>query len=240
MKLLIGVVTSGKHRYCLDQVQLSVEKQSQKADSLFVVPKGESAYATLLKSRKLNAVEDLNFASSDADKAMRARKFIRKHALDNGYDAVLFIEGDIVVPGRGLEFLQSTLGDVIAGAYLNVFEIDGKQTIAPVLYRDEGNGNAKQLTYEGAAVPKVMQIGAAGFGCVLVRRKALEAIDFRAMNEKGNDSIAFFVDARAKGFSCLANTGVHCLHLVYPITDERARLFEWRKKVADTSQDLHL
>jgi hypothetical protein len=98
------------------------------------------------------------------------------------------------------------------------------------------------FTYEGVAVPKVLEVGAAGFGCTLVSRKVLEAVDLRTFNnsETGGEDIAFFVDARAKGFKTVANTGVKCLHTPYPLNDPRAKLFEWRKIMRDTDRTLNL
>ena len=57
-KVLIGVVTYGTHRFCLDEFLECLDKQTMKADVLFVVNNGESAYASLIRSKKFKAVEE--------------------------------------------------------------------------------------------------------------------------------------------------------------------------------------
>ncbi len=241
-KVLIGVVTYGKQRYCLDDFLMCLSKQTVKADVLFVVNHGESAYATLIRSKGWNAVEDPKPASTRIEKILNGRKHIRDHALKNDYDFLLFLDSDVMLPARALEYLLRTNGDVISGAYLNAFEVDGKTVIAPVLFKDLGSGECQLFTYEGAAVPRVFEIGAAGFGCTLISKKVLQAVDLRAMgsSQSGGEDIAFYVDARAKGFKTVANTFVKCLHLPYPKTDPRAKHFEWRKIMRDTTKTIEL
>jgi GT2 family glycosyltransferase len=132
VKVLIGVVTYGGQRYCLDNFLACIGKQTVKADVLFVVNNGESAYATLIRSKGVNAVEDPNPAKTRIEKILNGRKYIREYALKNGYDFLLFLDSDVMIPARALELLLRTRGDVIAGAYLNNFIMDGKPVIAPV------------------------------------------------------------------------------------------------------------
>lgn len=241
-KVLIGVVTYGKQRYCLDDFLMCLSKQTVKADILFVVNNGESAYATLIRSKGWNAVEDPKPAATRIDKILNGRKHIREFALKNDYDYLLFLDSDVMLPARGLEYLLRTKGDVVSGAYLNTFIMDGKPVIAPVLFKDLGGGQCQLFTYEGAAVPRVFEIGAAGFGCTLISRKVLQAVDLRTFNNSptGGEDMAFYVDARAKGFKTVANTFVKCLHLPYPKDDKRAKLFEWRKIMRDTTRTLNV
>ena len=126
-KVLIGVVTYGKQRYCLDEFLECLSKQTVKCDVLFVVNHGESAYAALLRSKNQVAVEDPVPAASRKDKIVNGRKFIRDYALKNGYDELIFVDSDIMLPEKGVEWLLATNGDVVSGAYLNVFELDGKK-----------------------------------------------------------------------------------------------------------------
>ncbi len=239
-KVLIGVVTYGKHRYCLDEFLLCLSRQTVKADVLFVVNHGESAYATLIRSKNFNAVEDPKPASTPVEKILNGRKYLRDHALKNDYDYLLFLDSDVMIHPRALEMLLATKNDVVAGVYLNAFEIDGKTVIAPVLFKDLGNGQCQLYTYEGAAVQKVMEVGAAGFGCTLVSRKVLEKVELRSFGKKNSEAMAFFVDARAKGFKTVANTFVKCLHMPYPKGDPRLKLFEWKKNVEDLTYTMEM
>lgn len=239
-KVLIAVVTYGKHRYCLDNLLMCLRGQTVPADILFVVNNGESAYATLLRSMSVNAVEDPKTAKTRIEKILNSHKYIREYALKNKYDSVLFVDSDVMIPKQTIEILLSVNADVACGVFLSVFEIEGKKVIAPMLFKDLGNGNCQLYTYEGVVVPQILEIGAASLGCALVSRKVLEVVDFRTFgSETGGEDIAFFVDARAKGFKCMAHTGVKCLHTPYPLTDPRAKLFEW-KRGANTTFEVSL
>lgn len=242
-KVLIGIVTYGKQRYCLDEFLQCLSRQTVKTDVLFVVNNGESAYATLIKSKGWNAVEDPKPAKTRIEKIVNGRNHIRDYALKNDYDFLLFLDSDVLIHPRTLEaLLKTNPGDVVAGVYLNVFQLEGKPVIAPVLFRDIGNGQCQLYTYEGAAIQRVMEIGAAGLGCTLISKKVLKEIPFRTFNNSatGGEDMAFFVDARAKGFQTVANTFVKCLHRPYPADDPRAKLFEWKKHVETTKYHLEL
>lgn len=233
MKVLIGVVTYSKQRFCLDEFQDAILNQTIKADHLFVVNSGEGAYVTLLKSRNLNAVENPAHGKTRIENIVNGRNYIRDYALKNGYDYVFFVDSDVILPPGALYVLQSLNADVVSGAYLNGFNLDGKTVIAPMLFKDLGGGNCQLYTYEGVAIPQIMEIGAAGLGCTLVSRKVLEKVSFRTFrpDATGGEDMAFYVDARENGFKTLAHTGVKCVHRVLAKSDPNARLFEWTKRV---------
>lgn len=241
-RVLIGVVTHGKQRYCLDEFAECLNAQAMKADVLFVVNHGESAYASLVKSKGFDAVEDPTPAESRIDKIVSGRKYLRKYALDNDYDYLFFVDSDVMLPPHAVNMLVATKGDVISGVYLNAFELGGKTQVAPVVFKDLGDGQCQLYTYEGVAVPQIMEIGAAGFGCTLIKRKVLEQVDIRTFGNSasGGEDMAFYVDARAKGFQAVANTYVKCTHRPYPRDDPRSQAFEWRKNVRSVSRDMVL
>lgn len=242
MKILIGVVTHGKHRFCLDEFQDCIEKQTIKADHLFVVNNGEKAYVTLLKSRNLNAVENPSASKTRLDHIISGRNYIRDYALKNGYDSVFFVDSDVIVPPGALYVLESVKTDVVSGLYLSGFNIGGKNLIAPTLFKDLGGGNCQLYTYEGVAFPQVIEIGAAGLGCTLVKKEVLKKVKFRSFrpDASGGEDMAFYVDARENGFKTLAHTGVKCVHRVFPKEDSNAKLFEWTKNVEKSGRDLVL
>ena len=60
---------------------------------------------------------------------------------------------------------------------------------------------------------KLVKIRASGSGCMLVSRKALEAVAFRDNKEGGFDDVLFCFDLRDKGFELFADCSVVCEHL---------------------------
>jgi len=93
-----------------------------------------------------------------------------------------------------------------------------------VLFKDLGNGECQLFTYEGVAKPEIIEVGAAGLGCSLIKRKVLEQVELTG-------DMQFYVEARAKGFTASANTMVKCMRRPYPITDPRSQAFDWSKRV---------
>lgn len=230
MKLLIGAVTHKGHRYLLDFWASAVKKQN--ADVLCIVPKQDNAYGTLLKSMNFSVLE-VAPEKTFQDQLLQGRRLLRKHALQNGYDALLLINGDIIVPDNARELLEKTQGDVVAGVYLNAFELGGKTVVAPFVFKDVGDGNAQLYTYDGIAAPQVLEVGAAGLGCVLISKKVLEKVEFQTFGKSGTEDMRFFVDARAAKFKCVVNTVVKCLQAPFPLDDPRIKAYQWSKQVYD-------
>lgn len=233
MKLLLGVVTNGSHRHVLEHVLKAIERQTVPSDVVFVT--SEYAYAALLRSKNKTVFED-KAQGTLKEKMVSARKLLRSHALENGYDALILIDGNIILPQFAVEALIKTQGDVVAGVYLDAFDLGDKTVVAPVVFKDVGGGNAQLYTYEALAPPQVLEVGAAGFGCCMIVRKVLEQVEIAAF-PNGRDDLKFFVDARAKGFKCVANTQVKCLNALYPLDDPRAQKFAWTTRVEEYEFD---
>ena len=60
---------------------------------------------------------------------------------------------------------------------------------------------------------KLLKIRACGSGCVLVSRKALEAVEFRDNKQGGFDDVLFCFDLQDKGFELYADCSIICEHL---------------------------
>ena len=136
----------------------------------------------------------------------------RKLTLSGGYDAMLTIEYDNVVPANALQRLAAVDADVAYGlyvsrgnprwlAFINVFSASG------ITYsRDEPTAQA--------AWGKVIETGGIGLGCTLIRRHVLEAIEFRriAGHPCANDW-QFAIDCTKAGFVQKHDCGLHVGHI---------------------------
>lgn len=228
-KILIGVPTHKGHKHCVDEFVEGLKK-SISADILFVVNNGESAYATFLRSKGLNAIENPEKTNERFENIVSHRNYIRKHALKNGYDYLFFVDSDVILPANALDTLLAAKKDIISGAYLNAFKLNGQTVIAPVLFKDMGKGEAQLYTYDGMYPARVIEIGAGGLGCCLIKRNVLD-IPFRLMPSGKGEDIAFYLDAREKGYAPYAHTGVRCIHRGYPKEHELASVFEWTTNI---------
>lgn len=75
---------------------------------------------------------------------------------------------------------------------------------------------------------RLLKIRAAGSGCMLVSRRALEASAFRENKEGGFDDVLFCFDLQERGFDLYADCSVICEHLT------KGRPWEWMRMGNDS------
>ena len=75
----------------------------------------------------------------------------------------------------------------------------------------------------------------AGLGCILIRRKVLEAIDFRMVDQNGGHCDSWFTDdAYHAGYTQMADMSVICAHkdehgdILWPRMPDKAGVWERR------------
>jgi cephalosporin hydroxylase len=102
----------------------------------------------------------------------------RRLVLDGGYDAMLIVESDIVIPDDAIERLWSVDADVVTGLYAfrrkpyewNAYSALQGMHAAPLSHAGDGAN-----IYWG----KTFAVQGMGLGCLLIRRIVLEHIEFR-------------------------------------------------------------
>ena len=99
-----------------------------------------------------------------------AREKIRRYALDNGYDALLFLDTDTIPLFK--DFVNRLLSwdvDAVSGLY------HYKQTRQPIIIDENTATNMTELecakAYNSNKLKKIM---ACGFGCIMLQRTALQ------------------------------------------------------------------
>jgi len=241
-KVLIGCVTYDGHKYCIEQFLHNFEKFTYKNfDVVFVDNSEKDEYGEIIEKHKFKVIKDKS-EKEKIKKIVNGRKIIRKYALKNNYDYLLFLDTDVLIPSKALERLLGHRKDVISGVYLSNFVFDEKQEIHPVLYaivpgNDEG---ARLMQQKEVGGEELIEIAACGLGCCLISKKVLEKVDIRYF-EKSNsgEDIAFCVDARKNKFKIFTDTSIKCLHMAYPLDDERINFFKFRRNT-DYSFDVSL
>lgn len=86
----------------------------------------------------------------------------------------------------------------------------------------------RPINEKEVAAGKLMKIRAAGSGCMLVSRHALESVAFRENTEGGFDDVLFCFDLQDKGFGLYADCTVICEHLT------QNRPWEWTRHGNET------
>lgn len=198
-------------------------------DVLIVCPTGDRLFLPtlrgVLKQRSVGGRLDVfipwqgvDHLPESHDRIAAKYEAARARCLDGGYDAMLCIEADMVVPPDALPRLAATEADVAYGLY--VFRrppwgwsaysvIDGMVGWPLTTNPDRARADWGQ----------VVEVDGVGLGCTLIRRHVLEAVPFRADGERHPNGTRSHCDWyaaqdwRAKGFRQVCDTGVRCGHI---------------------------
>lgn len=146
----------------------------------------------------------------------------RRLTLDGGYDAMLTVEHDMIVPTDALARLWTTPAPVVYGSYMlrhgmyavNLFRYEGAKNIGMSL-------SLYPRELRAAQQRGWIEVSGAGFGCTLMRREALEKCPFR---DVGNaPDLPFAHDCVQRGIRQIGRTDVACGH----IDDENNQRVLW-------------
>lgn len=137
----------------------------------------------------------------------------RDVALRDGYDALLTVEADMVVPADALTKLEATGADVAYGLYI---WRHGKREWSAYtdLHDRAGESLSRDPDAARAAWGQVVDVAGVGLGCTLIRRPVLEAMRFHFPD----DALVccdwmLALDCQARGFTQRAHLGVVCGHI---------------------------
>ena len=143
----------------------------------------------------------------------------REAFLAGRYDAMLVIESDIIPPRETIEKLAALQADLAYGVYrfrvtnaVNIFERYPEVNGEPARNPGESLTNRPYLLRRAVELGKIPCSGA-GLGCVLIRRKVLEKIEFRREKPDWSHCDTWFTkDVLRAGFSMMADMSVICGH----------------------------
>ena len=139
----------------------------------------------------------------------------RERTLAGGYDALLTVEHDMVLPPDAVERLWAVDADVVYGVYL----LRHGSNVVNALEASQGRNIGMSLTFAPRLLAKaqradVVEVSGVGFGCTLMRRAVLEHIPFRPDGEDGQaPDIPFATDCLRAGVRQMAHFGVQCGHV---------------------------
>lgn len=145
-------------------------------------------------------------------------RMARQLTLQGGYDALLTVEDDMLIPPESFLVLQSLGADIAYGLYVGRSIARHPWLVAYRLNYTRVKFLSDKPEAARNAWGKIIDSYGLGMGCTLIRRHVLEQIDFRVMSGPGwghgkaNDWY-FSLDAREKGFSQQTHLGLVCGHI---------------------------
>lgn len=141
-----------------------------------------------------------------------SRNQIVEHALEIGYDYILWIDSDMIIPKNTLIQLLSHEKDLVSGVYAYKL-LNGKNAVAK---RFKENDVYEDIPLsEIRAEEKIIEIDGVGFGCVLTKVDMFRNIKkpwFKYSPTMGED-IYFCRKAQKAGYKVYLDTSIKCGHI---------------------------
>jgi hypothetical protein len=135
-------------------------------------------------------------------------------ALDGGYDALLTVEDDMVLPIDAIEKLYKTEAPVVYGVYMLRH---GTKTLSAWRYENSRNMGMSLSLYPNEAKEAFergwARVCGVGWGCTLIRREVLERVNIRSTGGGDAGDIAFATDCVQANILQIARFDVPCLHI---------------------------
>jgi FkbM family methyltransferase len=133
------------------------------------------------------------------------------------FDYLFCVDSDIVLPNDTLVKMIAADRDIISGLYIQRFS--DRHVLE--LYQHTFNGGTENIPYEHIEGRGIISIAGCGFGCVLIKSKVLQTMQYphfvykSALQMEGtvSEDIYFCIKAKEAGFSIFADTSIICEHV---------------------------
>jgi hypothetical protein len=212
VRVLIGTPTFEYHANCVDEFVEALRRQTEQRFDLMLVDNSRGLeHAESLRSKGLPVFRSPYYEVM-RERMTAARNLIREVLLRGDYTHLLFLDQDVILPPCGLERLLSHRLPVISGVYCKQLGVVRYAMLVLQNRRPDSSGLIVTPIDE-IDEGDVLEIEAAGFGCLLLERRLCQSTDFRYDRHGTKDAdLIFCADIRAHGFQIFCDTRVHCLH----------------------------
>lgn len=199
--------------YIKDDGALVLRQETQTSINGLIIPDGVNVDVEI---DAFNPIQRNGDMRHDHENTLLKYRKARMKALDEGYDAVLFIEHDMIVPEDALVKMLDTSADVVYGLY----KFRHVKPVLNCLRSIQARWVDMSLSFFPELREKGMRQGwlecsGAGFGCTLIYRRVLEQIDFTRAENGGHPSpdMPFANDCLRHGFKQVCRFDVPCGHI---------------------------
>lgn len=219
--VLIAAPIAGHKQYSMDHWLDWISRQDHANVEIALCPNGDAQEAITKKLAETKVthisgrpirIHAVKMGRPDEkmtllERLVHARERLRGFAVSNGYDAVLWLDTD-TIPLRmdSIKELFKAKADAASGLYFY------KNTGVPVACDTETGTNFDPKKIEEAVKTQTLMQASVGFGCVLMRGKALQ-INFRYRDEAKSDDFVWCENAAQAGIPVWLAPWVLCKHL---------------------------
>lgn len=221
-KVLVGCPTHKSYAPVVDRYLKAVKDMDYDNGGLMLVDNSEDdIFFNELKKKGAPVIKG-PYSKDTRQRIVDSRNLLREFMLKNDFDYLLSLEQDVMASPELLKELLAHQKDIVGAYYdraknLTLRDSDGNTKSAvmniPYIYL-ESNGILRQGTAPELHKKGLQKVGAAGLGCMLISRKALEAAEFKVSEgKKAVDDVPFCSDMKEAGFEIFVDTNIHVKHL---------------------------
>lgn len=218
-KVLIGSPVTSLKEYCIPQYIEGLKSISYKNAQFLVLdnsPPGrdlskqfKEARIPYIKTEHTNSVREM---------LVRDHNFLRKKAIEEGFDYWLSLEQDIIAPKDVVQQLLSNKKEIVSGTYFNFSHEKEDNIPKPDMFvlidpQDETFKVTRRMLFEDLWPSRLIKVHITGVGCILIHKSVLEKIEFH-FDPKISvyDDVWFCKDAQKNGFEVFLDSRVLCQH----------------------------
>jgi GT2 family glycosyltransferase len=197
-------------------------------------------FRKIRKIPKIKVIYDETQEEKNMYRLISSRNKILDYAMEKGYDYLLMMDSDVLVPPDILNKLLPHKKDICSGLYFSPFNALGEMRILPVAWKPLEEKTFEDLKKQGKIPEKfnshldlrrhltekeidskeLLEVLIPSAGCMLLSKKVFEDIRYEFLPKTEmemkhpTDEIYFLKKARKKGFKIYCDTSVICRHLV--------------------------
>ena len=151
----------------------------------------------------------------------RSQEFARRMALDEGYDYLMSIESDILMPPNVIQTLMGRAKEMVGSLYM-IGPPENRWPCVTVSKTDPRTGLVGSRLLLKEEFPDfqkkhLMAVNGCGLGCTLIERHVIEKIKFTYYPDlKGHSDIFFSNDVWKYGMRVFVDTSIICAHKNVP------------------------
>jgi hypothetical protein len=207
MKVLLFCPT-----YKIADGELALHKRTQACISDLIVPEGVTLDVNISAHNPNPITGD---RKADHENTLYQYRNARQQVLSGGYDALLTVEHDMIIPEDALVKMLDTNADVVYGLY----RFRQKQPILNCCRDVRSRWADMSIEFFPELIAKGKRQGwlecsGCGLGCTLIHRRVLEVVDFRR-TETGHPSpdLPLAADCMRNNFKQVCRFDVECGHI---------------------------
>lgn len=142
-----------------------------------------------------------------------SRNLIVEHALEIGYDYIMWVDSDMILPKNTLTQLMSHDKDIVSGVY--AYKILRGENVVAKRFKKDAKDTYEDIPIKEIKESKLMEIDGVGFGCVLTKVDMFRHIKkpwFKYSPTMGED-IYFCRKAQKAGYKIWLDTSIKADHI---------------------------